>query len=94
MARENGRAESSVCAVHERRDGLAVDLHVCETESGPCGDVGIVVEKTADHGWDVVTPLRFDGEVPVPAVQRGVEHEGVEPAGEGDGDHHDSHRED
>ena len=76
----------------ERRDGLAVDLHVSVVESGPCGDVRIVVEKAADHGWDVVTPLRFDGEVPVPPVQRGVGHEGVEPAGEGDGGHHDGHR--
>ena len=92
MARENGRAESGVCACPEHRDGLAVDLCVSEVESGPCGDVRIVVEKVADHGWDVVTPLRFDGVVPVPPVQRGVGHQGVEPAGEGEGGHHDDDR--
>jgi len=92
MAREDGRAESGVRAAPEHRDGLAVDQRVSEVVSGPCGDVRIVVEKVADNRRDVVTPLRFDGEVPVPPVERGVGYEGVEPAGEGDGGHHDTHR--
>ena len=74
-----GGLRAAWAAVDERRNGLAVDLHVCVVESGPCGDVWIVVEKVADHGRDGVTALGFDGEVPVPPVQRGMRIEGASP---------------
>ena len=56
MSRENGRAESGVCGVDERRDSLAVDLDVCVAESGPRGDVGIVLEKAAYQGRTLSPP--------------------------------------